>query len=40
MIFEQNYENATAKSQKQKQRLISCLKEPTFCQESQLVKLN
>ena len=27
------------KSQKQGQRWISCLKEPTFCQKSQLVKL-
>ena len=39
-MFEQNCENTTAKkSQKQGQRWISCLKEPTLCQKSQLVKL-
>ena len=40
MIFEQNCENTnTPKSKKQEQRWISCLKEPTFCKKSQLVKL-
>ena len=43
MIFEQNFENTTvtqqSKRQKRRERWISCLKEPTFCQKSQLVKL-
>ena len=39
MIFGQNYENATTKNPEIRTKVDFCLKKPTFCLKSQLLKL-